>query len=242
MDAYDRKARLYPAALVFAPMTVLVLTLFGTPAWWSGFVAFVTAGGLHFALIQVVRDRGHRKEQALWDSWGGPPTTRMLRWSESGNPVLQQRRHDEVAAIAGHPLPTRAEEAADATNADHHYEAAVSVLRDRTRKKDFALVEAQNTNYGYRRNTYGCKPFGIAVALATGAGQVTVAILALKDVLDVPASLMFVGAGASLVWLLFWAFVVTPSFVRRAAERYAEALLAAAGTLGEPEPPLIGRL
>jgi len=231
MDAYDRKARLYPAAAVIFPLTLLGLVLFSLPEWWKGLVTFAAAGGLYVLVIHVVRDLGAGKQDALWASWGGAPTTLLLRWAGKTNLIQQQQRHKAVEMATGIDLPTQQGEAADQAGADAVYESAAEVLRAKTRGGDFALVMAENANYGFRRNLYGCRPFGIGMAALVSVVEVVLAVLGGQDVLKVSAVLMIVAAVFSALWLAGWVFIVTSAFVRRDAERYAQALILAASTV-----------
>src|SRR5664280_3851350 len=169
MDAYDRKARLYPAAVVIFPLTLLGLVLFSLPERWKGLVTLAAAGGLHVLVIHVVRDLGAGKQDALWASWGGAPTTLLLRWAGKTNLIQQQQRHTAVGVATAVNLPTQQEEAADQAGTDAIYESAVEVLREKTRGDDLPPVVAESANYGFRRNLYGCRPFGIGVAALASA-------------------------------------------------------------------------
>jgi hypothetical protein len=228
MDAYDRKARLYPAAVVIFPLTLLGLVLFSLPERWKGLVTLAAAGGLHVLVIHVVRDLGAGKQDALWASWGRAPTTLLLRWAGKTNLIQQQQRHTVVGVATGVNLPTQQEEAADQAGTDAIYESAVEVLRAKTRGDDFPLVVAESANYGFRRNLYGCRPFGIGVAALASAAEVVLAVLGGRDILEISPALMIVAAIFSALWLAGWVFIVIPAFVKRDAERYAQALILAA--------------
>lgn len=229
MDSYDRKARLYPAACVLAPVTLLAVLLFTLPQWWSGLLGFLAAGGFHVLVIQVVRDRGTKVQPQLWKTWGVTPTTAKLRWAGAENKVLHQHRHADVAAATGVNLPTAEEEAVDSADADIAYDAAASLLREKTRNEsDFPLVKAELINYGYRRNLYACRVHGVVIAALVLIIQLGMVALSWKQIFDAPVTLLLIGAAATFIWLLVWIFVVTPNFVRRSADRYADTLISAA--------------
>ncbi|KQS69834.1 hypothetical protein ASG41_21285 [Modestobacter sp. Leaf380] len=219
--------------MVIFPLTLLGLLLFSLPDWWKGLATFAAAGGLHFPVMHLVRDRGSSKQSALWVSWGGPPTTALLRWTGKTNTIQQQQRHAAVARATGYSLPSSEDEAANPTEADAIYEAAVDALRTKTRGELFGLVQAENANYGFRRNLYGCRPFGIAVSLLAMAAEILLAVLGLRNVIEVSPVLMFVAASSSVLWLAGWVFVVTPAFVKRDADRYALALVLAASSIAK---------
>lgn len=232
MDAYDRKARLYPAACVILPLTLLALMLFSLPQWWTGLIGFLAAGGLHVPVVLAVRDLGTSKQPGLWASWGGAPTTLRLRWATAQNHVLQQERHADVQSATGIPMPAQSEEAANPGAADTAYEAAADRLRQGTRnEQNFPLVKTELTNYGYRRNLYGCRAIGVGVALLALLVEVILAVLGWRGMVDVPPVPMLAAGAVSLLWMLGWILLVTPEFVRRDADRYADALISAASDL-----------
>ena len=231
LDAYDRNARLYPALVVMLPITVLAALLFSLE-WWSGIIGLATATGLHVFVVTLVRDRGTGVETKLWDSWGGRPSTVRMMWSNATNPMLHQRRLDSVETATGVTLPTQAEEVADPADARMRYETASDLLRDLTRDKaTHPRVKTELTNYGYRRNLYGCRPLGVVAAVAAFVCEASLALVAYFSTVDISFLTPFLGALVSAAWLLVWLFVVNPGFVKRDADRYADALISSASTV-----------
>ena len=231
MDAYDRKARLYPAICALFPLTVLATTTFEPGTWWASVIGLGTLGGIHVLVIQLVRDRGVAAQRKLWSAWGGNPTALRLRWAADDR-SSQASLHSAVRNATGADLPSQAEEEADPEASMKRYESAVATLRDRTRDQArFPLVKAELSNYGFRRNLYSLKPFGLTVAIAA---------LALSLVL-----LSTAFAGHTLRWLVpsatamgalaLWLAFIRSGFVRLDAERYADALLAAADEVNRSE-------
>jgi hypothetical protein len=127
--------------------------------------------------------------------------------------------------LLDHPLPDADAEAADPADADRRYDEAIAVLRERTRDKSrFPLVLAENTEYGFRRNALGVRPVGIAVGfacLAVGAAVLSGLLRGRDDhLIEWIASV-----GTSAAALIFWLRLVTPEWVQRASEVYADRLL-----------------
>ncbi len=219
LDVYSRRTRLAPAALVAAPAIVLAGGSLAALEQDGAILGFLLAAAM-LVLCGLVRGRGRDVEPGLWRQWGGPPTTRRLRWSGPTSEHSQQRRHILLEGILGEPLPSCAEEETDPKGADRRYETAVAALRDLTRKReDFPLVAEENTDYGLRRNTFGLKPLGLAIALATGLAAVSLAVID-----SAPGHFLPIAA-VSAVALIAWLVVVRPGWVRAAADRYAERLL-----------------
>ena len=234
MDQYDRRGRLIPALLVLLPATLAVVALAPDAiVGWSGGVALVVQAGASFLLAQIVGDIGKRKEPALFDSFGGRPTERMLCHEHASNRILLAERHRKLAKLFPKlKNPTADSEKKDRRAAREVYAACVDKMRAQARadKEKFPHVHRENVHYGFRRNLWGLKPYGTAVTLvslvvvsADVVGQLT----AHEQIhLAVPAI-----AGVDLLLLGAWIFVVTPDWVERAAVLYAESLLEALDVL-----------
>lgn len=234
LDAYDRKARLSPATLAVLPLLVLAAGLLVSPQRWPGLVPLTTACGLAYLVIQIVRDLGFNLEKRLWTGWGGAPTTRMLRWAEAPNKVLQRDRHASVARATGMSLPDERREQADPTRADDVYEAAVAKLRNLTSARQDTLVTTELANYGFRRNLLGCRPIGVGLAVLAAITSAVLIALDQRGTLQLPIAPLITATAVSLLWALGWLVLVTPDFVHTAARKYATALLDAASRLAPP--------
>ena len=100
MDQYDRRARLMPALLVLLPATLAVVAVAPDAiVGWSGGIALIVQAGGSFLLAQIVGDIGKRKEPALFDSFGGRPTERMLCHEHASNRILLAERHRKLAKL-----------------------------------------------------------------------------------------------------------------------------------------------
>jgi hypothetical protein len=224
-STYAMKAQLGPAALAAVPAVVLGFGALSSIEGAGSIAAFVLATVL-VVVCGVVRGFGRRLEPALWESWGGPPTTRLLRWSDASSPVAMERRHTLLSVVLGESLPSPDEETLDPAGADAHYAVAVSALRQRTRNGPaFRLVAQQNAEYGLRRNCLGLR--FVALAVAAAVLVVSAVLLALQG-----GTWHFVlAAVVSILALLAWGFLVTPDWVRTAADLYAQRLMEAIESL-----------
>jgi hypothetical protein len=234
-DPYERKARLAPALIVLMPLTVSFIA-----ACREDFDAMrVLAAVLvtfcaPFLLCSVVRFQGKRLEAKLLKKWGGMPSTILLRHrDERLNPHTKARYHSAIKEKLGLAVPTAAKERSDLRKADHAYEAAIAVLRDRTRATE-PLVLQENISYGFFRNMSALRPFGIATCVAG-----LVIGLSMANVFELNPwganwkSLLHPGfeGGVTLavsgILLLLWLTSFSHSRVEGAAYTYAERLLSA---------------
>jgi hypothetical protein len=181
---------------------------------------------LTFAAL-LSRKAGDSVQERLWESWGGAPTVRRLRYADAADEAVITRRHRAIEAILGEDLalPGAGDEAADPRRADSAYGDAARRLIARVRNHaDYRLLNAENRNYGFARNLYGLKGLAQALAVVTllvslagglivGSGGTWATTLPL--VLPVVVS-----AAALLLWR-----EVDPMFVKPSAEAYADRLI-----------------
>jgi hypothetical protein len=176
LDAYERKARLTPGLLAFAPIAFAVATLGFKkfPAVAIG-VGVLSAAGGGYALSVIVGNFGRRVQTQLWNTWGGAPTTRLLRTRDTTVSAVQRdvwRR--AIEAITGVVLLSAADEINDTTLADDTIRTAVDQTRLLGQDARFLLVKTENIQYGFERNLYGFRWIGRTISIACTAVVVLV--------------------------------------------------------------------
>ncbi|HET9898477.1 MAG TPA: hypothetical protein VFQ44_26405 [Streptosporangiaceae bacterium] len=233
-DPYSRRARLYPGLIVTLPISILAIVLVTTkPTWWSAVVVLLGASGASYLGSQLVRSAGRGKQAALWASWGGAPTTQLLRFRDAPNRVSVQRRHAQLTRVFPDlVIPDETSESAEPAAADQHYEVAIKALIERTRDSQrFDRVFDENCQYGFRRNLWGCRTIaiwlagvGLAVTAGLGALQAT-------DVLNISILGLGLSGGIDVLLLIVFGAAVRSNWVREAGEAYAERLVGSLETL-----------
>lgn len=229
---YKVRAWLQPALLAALPLALAVLVWF--PKGIEGqavLISLLSWAGIGSVVMSLARETGKAIEPALWQSWGGAPTTRLLRFRDAPNQALLSLRHEALRVLVPEvALPeSAAAEAANRRAADAAYEACVSVLRSSTRdRRKFPLVFEENCSYGFRRNLLGLRRWGTAASLL---GLIAAGFHARQAQEFVPLD----GAAVAIMLLLiaFWWLAVRLGWVRSAAEAYADRLLQAAVDLAE---------
>ena len=236
LDKYACNARVVPALLVLFPIGISIACLFPEKlAGWDLIVWLGTSAGLAVFLEQLARDRGLHRQEELFKSWGGNPSTAMLRHRESlvNRPTLI-RYHEKLSRLVPIKLPALEEEIKDPQAAEAIYESCGDFLRARTRDKEkFQLLFEENVNYGFRRNLWGMK----VLALILNALSVGIALTQVHPDWLKPAHVrpvVWVALLLDVSFLLVWLFVINPAWVKSAAEAYAKQLLAAIDVL-EPK-------
>ncbi|CAL9672484.1 hypothetical protein [Streptomyces sp. enrichment culture] len=234
-DKYSRRARLRPVLIMLLPLALPLAV--GVPSlprgrWlWS----LILLSGLPLFADQLGRSRGKRIEARLFQSWGGKPTVQLLRWR---GPTDRQRLgflRARIQDIVGTSLrlPTEQEELADPQRADEIYDAAALALRVRARGLPGAeLVQEQNCEYGFRRNTLGLRPYALATAVVALLA-VLAWVFATPDVLRRPGTpLLVVLVVVEALLVAFQAFLVRDRWVASAAWLYAERLMETSALAG----------
>lgn len=229
-DPYDRKARLYPALLVMlvpAIVSTLVAPIFSSQlASLASLV--ITLGGL-MLLSSLSRELGKLKEPKLFEIWGGMPTTLMLLRTTSQLDKLTLDRYRKVLEekVPGLQFPDSTREAYDPENAAATCESAAKWLCEATRDtKKFALVFAENTNYGFRRNLLGLKPLALVLCVLTLAATVLRAWLSTAGNLSAVTPQSWSAVVVACIGLVVWGCLINADFVKTTAFAYARALLA----------------
>jgi len=243
LGGYRYRARLKPVLLEILPLVLtLGATIFELLGTWNFLTRIGLAGitsvfstlGLTALLEQLGRDQGKQKERWLWDHWGGPPTSNLLRYRNSlSNPVIRDRYHKRLSKIVPDiRLPTMEQEKADPAAADQIYEACVRFLINGTRERArFPLVFEENVNYGFRRNLWAMRPAGIVISALAILLSTFLGTRAWSP--DDPVCSLVWGIVLLLSTLLFvlWLFRFTSDWVLIAAKAYAERLLETADSL-----------
>lgn len=227
-DAYSLHAQWAPVLAAVAPLIIAAPAVVGV----EGVAGAAILACLPPMLAQAARDRGKALEPSLWASWGGPPTTRLLRHRDRTVPEITKARYFAVLArTASIVRPAAEEEVADPDAADEIYASAGDWLRPMTRAHaGTSLVAAKNASYGFARNLLGIRWIGFAIAAATA---VCMAALAYHRC-GVPNGDFRESGVASLIATIcaaLWIVAVTPNSVRSAADAYARALLECCDTI-----------
>lgn len=238
-ERYDREARLYPALLLIAPVIATGVAFFS--AKFNGLqtlgAAFVGFGGA-FLLTQLARDAGKGRESSLYQLWGGMPSVLIFRHADKRfDSITKARYHKRLAMLVkGTKVPSPEEEKANPEAADEVYSAWSHYLRSNTRDtKKYPLLFQENVSYGYRRNVYGLRPFGIADSLLCALAAGGHLWFLYKDTGRIAQELA-VALVVSLLFLALWLFRFTPNWVRVPANAYAERLAEALETIGVRPP------
>lgn len=249
IDGYSRQARIVPVLIAALPLVFLGVVALPRLAVIDRVVTLALLAALLPLFDQLARACGRRCEPALFNAWGGRPTTQLLRWRGPADLSLQARRHQALERVTEVRLPTPDEEDADPAGADEAYETAVRMLR--TLATDVAVVRVENRSYGFRRNLFGLRSWGCLAAIASLVVVAAWAWLSAPAVPELPV--LGVLAGMDVVLLALWLVIIRAPWVRDAAWIYAERLMdqverldpqrrseTAPGSVSRPVPGLPG--
>ena len=227
LDPYSTYARAFPVYITIAPIALILFAILPEGFDWKlGGAASIILVPLSYLCKQIGGDLGRKRESALWVKWDGPPTTRFLRHSNNEfNTNTRNRIHDKLRRL-GLYVPSQEEQNQNPQEADDFYESCVDELRRRTRDTDrFHLVFKGLKEYGFRRNIFALKPYGLtltvlAFCICLVIGYDDWSTEKLSGLVLVPA---LIDLGLIVVWLIWF----TEKGVRLTADRYARFLLEA---------------
>jgi positive regulator of sigma E activity len=225
---------LYPALLALLPMLVgLVATsVFGKPIA-TQLLALSGACGVAYLLANISRMLGKAQESKLFDTWGGTPTTQLLRHKNTFiDSHTKQRYHAFLARKIRIEFPTSEQEQASPEVADEIYRAGVKWLLGKTRdRKRFFLLFKENVSYGFHRNGFGLRWVGGLIGLLSVAWM-GVAFQALDSQRrEALPTEQIVTIGIVLAITLAWIAYFNETRVKQASHAYADMLLRACDDL-----------
>lgn len=227
LDDYERAARLLPGLLAVAPVAVAIAAIGLPVAPWTAGIGSLVALVAPAVLTKYVRNRGAALEDRLFDSWGAPPTTRLLQPSSGGWDAIRDARRANVEAATGLRLPR-----SDHPRDRQSYHAAVLALRAKTEDSTrFRRLHAENKNYGFERNLLGIRTEGLALSAVGLLGVFAAGIAAVLWNTPWETVTLSVGFMLDALMLAFWVWWPTEHRVLLAAERYAARLVDAAAEL-----------
>jgi len=239
-DKYLLFARIAPAMLVALSLFLAISSWIPFNQWpvkllgGSVFIAIAA-----FAVAQLTRDAGKRIEPALWASWGGPPSVRMLRHRDTtiaaGSKAAMHRRFSQLGVVDH--MPTEDEERQNPEATDAIYRTCSDWLRRKAlelkAKAPFDVVHSESISYGFRRNLLGIKQYGLAV--------VGVA-LALTVAAFWWGHRPYIEAGVNLLLSFYLLLCATAAAVKRAADDYSKRLLDSIQSLSPTRAPVKDRI
>jgi hypothetical protein len=190
----------------------------------------IVASGVFVVFAHLSRSLGLRKQGVLVQSWGGMPTTIFLRHrDETIDQYTTRRYHERLEKLvpSNWKAPTEEEEMSAPDDADAKYSAAVKWLISNTYDSiRFPLLFKENVGYGFRRNLLGLKPIGVFLAatctiatFAAATGLIPPELASPQEFLAWSSVIVCISA------VIFWVYLVTPQWIREAADRYAYQLL-----------------
>jgi len=236
LDTYSLKARIFPIVILLTPLLIVgVMCSVESNSSINLLYSLGSTTAFSYFLSQLGRDAGKRKEKKLWNSWGGPPSTQALRYSNNIFDMHTKKRyHAKLNALCPlDQIPTVQTEHENLSVADSVYEAWVRYLIANTRdSKKFNLLLKENTSYGFRRNLWGMKPLGIFISLFSLASAYLFFYWQTQQFSPILYPIEYWSITVILLlFFLIWIFKVKSSWVKIPAEGYATRLCEAVDQL-----------
>jgi hypothetical protein len=170
IDKYEIKARMTPGLLLCLPVLITAGAIGIDHFGWltSLFGGASMTAVLSLGLSMLLRPGGVAIQKIYYEKWGGPPSTRFLRWSDSK--FSDQKKaiiHEKIKQDFNIHLFTVDEERAKPKEADQIISDAFDSIREklRTTKNKGKLWETHNIDYGFYRNFLGSWSWGLTLAL-----------------------------------------------------------------------------
>lgn len=228
-NIYTLKARVYPVVIALFPFVVLGASYsLEFQSYIQVFSSLGIVGALTYFISQIGRDAGKKKENALWNSWGGAPSIQLFRLRDRNIDTHTKARYHRklLGVVSDTGIPDSAMENTEPEKADEIYWAWTNFLIAQTRDtKKYSLLFYENTSYGFRRNILGLKPFGVFLTVSLLTCNYLFWAIKNKSWNPIGLPLSFQISSAILFFiLLIWLFIINSDWVKLTAFAYAERL------------------
>jgi hypothetical protein len=220
-DEYELKARIAPSLIVALPLLVDAVYFAPTLSTLSMFAASsICTLAVIYGLGLFIRAMGKQCEPVLWRQWDGPPSTRLMRSSDTFFGVgLKNSIRSALAQEFAVTLPTSAEETKNPTGADRAIADAFERVRSFLRLLyPKGIWQKNNIDYGFCRNLLGGRPLWAGIAMAAS-------ILAIWRTEVIGSGFLnsaVIVSCLSVVCAVYVGWCLLPSATKRIADRYAE--------------------
>jgi hypothetical protein len=220
-DPYEMRARIIPTLIVLSPTTVIPLAFNMSLSndWIGSAIVGLTGVSLLYFGSLAVRFLGKKIERDLWRTWGGPPSTTVLR-------AADRTFSDSIKTRIRSCIQTEFRIELDGLEEDHpdwseSVVEAFRLVRQHVRQHNpEGLWYVHDAEYGALRNFYGVANVMAAVA---GVSTVLCAVAWWRYERAVQIWLCAL-AGVLTAFPLAARFYLFPSMLREAAFRYAESV------------------
>jgi hypothetical protein len=238
-DHYIINARIRPALFAVFPLICLILAWIPESKGLGATVlALLATFGFFAFLSSAISNKGNQLQKKLYKKWGGEPTTSLLRHQDDTiDQITKKRIHTWLQEKVNElKMPSPKEEEENPENADEIYQSATHYLREKTRdKQKYKMVYIDLVGYGFSRNLLALKPMGIIISFICIVLNVALLIYQHKELgelinkiigLNLLTLINLSALAVSLTFLYIFGFLITSTYVKLRAERYAKSLLA----------------
>ncbi|TRX66403.1 hypothetical protein [Carboxylicivirga sp. M1479] len=235
MDKYSLHARIYPVVIFLLPIVILGITY---SIKYEEYFQILTTLGVSSALVYMMsnigRDKGKKKENKLWQGWGGMPTIQLLHFRDNTiDDITKRKYHNKLLKFDPIEKEDVDFENTSLVNLSEIYQSWTKFLISQTRDtKKYALLFKENMSYGFRRNLWGLKTISlIFISIALLINYVFAGLNVGFLCFNMFSSSFWISEIALLLLMCIWLFVITSSWIKIPAYGYAERLLESIETL-----------
>ncbi len=234
-DAYTLNARVKPVLIIIFPMFSIILIWFPeTRDSYNTVITLIISFGILSLFSNYFATVGRKKEILLFHKMGGNPATTLLRHNDNTiDKLTKNRYHSFLSGRLSTTFPSIEDEKGNSELTDEVYDSAIRYLRNFSRDNvKYPLVFKENMNYGFARNLYSSKLFGVTITIISlilflfrfyiKYVKVNQFHIIFNDIaiLDTLLSLLVV-----FPMLIIWIFFINIDWVKERAFAYARALL-----------------
>lgn len=220
-DDYEFRAGILPSAIIVSPLIipVYIINLDEADSIGSILLSGVIIVAFLYAISFQVRKKGSSIQEQLWKKFGGSPSTRFLRWSDSKiDEESKKQLYDAIRFYCMFDLCSKDEEKINPIEADERIKQAFSQIKPLVYHEDPNGKWAKyNAEYGFNRNLLGCRMYWICSA--------AIGVIICEIGWHLSGKFCFIFGGVLdlllFLWAVIWSILVLPEVVKYPDELYA---------------------
>jgi hypothetical protein len=227
MDKYTISARFYPSIIVVFPLVVIGVSFsIDINKYYQILASLGISAALAYFISNLVRENGKKKENWLWNKWGGAPTSQLFSINNTTIDSISKKR---IYSTMIELIPESA--SVITRNIENElndlYKTWTKYLIAKTRdNKIYSLLFKENINYGFRRNLWSMKVVAVLILITVLVANYVIVAMKIGFIKILSYSMSFYISELILfVLLVIWLTLITTTWVQTQAFSYAERLI-----------------
>ena len=223
-DAYNLRVRLSVGLILITPIIISIYLLVPNASNISfTVIVLILCFGLCNLMMSLSRYLGRKVTSKCFPELM-PAQQMLMPTDDTLDSITKQRYHKFFLSKIENLSFSK-----DSDNAINSCKSSINWLISQTRDSEkFPLIKEETINFGFSKNLYGLKPLGICVSSSLAFFEIGLIVAKYHfQFAYVDYSNLIASAIISFASAMVWVFLITETWVKDSAHRYAKVLLSA---------------